>query len=53
LRFNVAYIQTMSQGSGNVADKDPANAFNPGVKELTRSKEDFNVWFIQYMLKGY
>ena len=39
LRFNVAYIQTMSQGSGNVADKDPANAFNPGVKELTRSKE--------------
>lgn len=39
LRFNVAYIQTMSQGSGNVADKDPAHAFNPGVKELTRSKE--------------
>jgi hypothetical protein len=39
LRFNVAYVQTMSQGSGNVADKDPANALNPGVKELTRSKE--------------
>jgi hypothetical protein len=41
LRFNVAYIQTMSQGSGQskVGDKLPENAFNPGTKELVTSNE--------------